>query len=43
MSMSIRGNDSHISGVRHGTPLYIAPEIVQNGKASKSADVSGVG
>ena len=39
MSMNIRGNDSHVSGVRHGTPLYISPEILQHGKASKAADV----
>ena len=43
MSMNIRGDHSHISGVRHGTPLYIAPEIISNGKASKSADVYSFG
>ncbi|GAX77123.1 hypothetical protein CEUSTIGMA_g4569.t1 [Chlamydomonas eustigma] len=43
MSMNIRGNKTHISGVRHGTPMYIAPEILQNGKASKAADVYSFG
>ena len=39
MSMNMSGNKSHVSGVRHGTPLYISPEILHNGKASKAADV----
>ena len=43
MSMNIRGNKTHISGVRYGTPLYIAPEILQDGKASKAADVYSFG
>lgn len=34
---------SHISGVRHGTPLYIAPEILRSGTASRSADVYSFG
>lgn len=41
--MNLRNNGSHISGVRHGTPLYIAPEILKSGKASRSADVYSVG
>ena len=32
-----------MSGVRHGTPLYIPPEILANGKASKAADVYSFG
>uniref|UniRef100_A0A7R9Z8R5 Protein kinase domain-containing protein n=1 Tax=Chlamydomonas euryale TaxID=1486919 RepID=A0A7R9Z8R5_9CHLO len=43
MSMNMRGNVSHISGVRHGTPLYIAPEILKDGKASPAADVYSFG
>ena len=43
MSINIRGKDSHVSGVRHGTPLYIAPEILANGKAQKAADVYSFG
>ncbi|KAG1672192.1 hypothetical protein FOA52_002892 [Chlamydomonas sp. UWO 241] len=43
MSMNMRGNASHISGVRHGTPLYIAPEILRDGKASPAADVYSFG
>ena len=43
MSMNIRGNKTHISGVRHGTPMYISPEILRNGKASKAADVYSFG
>ena len=39
MSMNIRANKTHVSGVRQGTPLYISPEILHNGKASKAADV----
>jgi serine/threonine protein kinase len=37
------GVGSHVSGVRHGTPLYIPPEILANGKASKAADVYSFG
>ena len=43
MSMNIRGNKTHVSGVRHGTPMYISPEILRNGKASKAADVYSFG
>ena len=39
MSLNIRGNKTHVSGVNQGTPLYISPEILLNGKASKAADV----
>ena len=40
MSLSLNNNSkSHISGIRHGTPLYIAPEIVKENKLSKAADV----
>ena len=39
MSMNMSDNKTHVSGVRHGTPLYISPEILHNGKASKVADV----
>ena len=38
MSMNA-GLGSHVSGVRHGTPLYMAPEILIDGKTSKAADV----
>jgi len=43
MSMKIQGNQTHVSGVHHGTPLYIAPEILADGKASKAADVYSFG
>ena len=33
------GFGSHVSGVKHGTPLYMAPEILIDAKASKAADV----
>ena len=39
MSMNMSDNKTHVSGVRHGTPLYISPEILHNGQASKAADV----
>ena len=39
MSTNMSGNKTHVSGVRHGTPLYISPEILHNGQASKAADV----
>jgi len=42
MSMNIR-NNSHVSGVKHGTPLYIAPEILRTGTASRGADVYSFG
>ena len=44
MSLSLNnGSKSHISGIRHGTPLYIAPEIVKENKLSKAADVYSYG
>jgi serine/threonine protein kinase len=43
MSMNMSQNKTHVSGVRHGTPLYISPEILRNGKASKAADVFSFG
>lgn len=43
MSMNMSQNKTHVSGVRHGTPLYISPEILRNGKASKAADVYSFG
>ena len=43
MSLSINMNMTHISGVHHGTPFYIAPEILRQGKASKASDVYSFG
>ena len=35
MSLNISTNHSHISGVQHGTPMYVAPEISREGRTSK--------
>ena len=43
MSASLKGSKSHVSGVKQGTPMYIAPEIYQTGQASKAADVYSFG
>ena len=43
MSMRIQSNVSHVSGICNGTPLYIAPEIIQSHRASKSSDVYSFG
>jgi serine/threonine protein kinase len=43
MSLNMSGKDTHVSGVRHGTPLYIPPEILKSGKASRAADVFSFG
>ncbi|GFH23375.1 serine/threonine protein kinase [Haematococcus lacustris] len=29
LSIKMAGNKTHVSGVRHGTPLYMAPEAFQ--------------
>ena len=42
MSQAV-GLGSHISGMCNGTPLYIAPEILNNGRTSKLADVYSFG
>lgn len=28
MSIKMAANQTHVSGVHHGTPLYVAPEIL---------------
>ncbi|GAX74864.1 hypothetical protein CEUSTIGMA_g2310.t1 [Chlamydomonas eustigma] len=43
MSMRIQANQTHVSGIRNGTPLYMAPEILASSRASKSADVYSFG
>ena len=34
---------THVSGARHGTPLYMAPEVLQSGRSSKASDVYSMG
>ncbi|GAX77871.1 hypothetical protein CEUSTIGMA_g5313.t1 [Chlamydomonas eustigma] len=43
LSKSIHGNNTHVSGVKQGTPLYVAPEILREGRSSKAADVYSFG
>ena len=43
LSLSLNCDKSHISGIRHGTPLYIAPEVLANSKVSKAADLYSFG
>jgi serine/threonine protein kinase len=39
LSVKLSSNQTHMSGMRHGTPLYVAPEILQHARMSKAADV----
>ena len=43
LSLSLKCDKSHVSGVRHGTPLYIAPEIIKDSKLSKAVDLYSFG
>ena len=43
MSLSLNCDKSHVSGIRHGTPLYIAPEVLSDSKVSKAADLYSFG
>ena len=43
LSVRINANQTHVSGQHHGTPLYIAPEVVQHGKVSPASDVYAFG
>lgn len=43
MSIRMSGNRTHVSGVHQGTPLYIAPEILQDGHASWASDAYSFG
>ncbi|KAL6753967.1 kinase-like domain-containing protein [Haematococcus lacustris] len=43
LSIKMAGNKTHVSGVRHGTPLYMAPEILRSERAAKAADVYAFG
>ncbi|GAX82902.1 hypothetical protein CEUSTIGMA_g10328.t1 [Chlamydomonas eustigma] len=43
LSKILNVDKSHLSGVRSGTPLYVALEIMRDGKTSKAADVYSFG
>ncbi|GAX77870.1 hypothetical protein CEUSTIGMA_g5312.t1 [Chlamydomonas eustigma] len=43
LSKSMHASNTHVSGVRQGTPLYMAPEIMRDGRSSKAADVYSFG
>ncbi|GAX77869.1 hypothetical protein CEUSTIGMA_g5311.t1 [Chlamydomonas eustigma] len=43
LSKSIHGNMTHVSGIKQGTPLYAAPEILREARTSKAADVYSFG
>ena len=43
MSLSLNNNNTHISGICHGTPLYTAPEVVVQNKLSTAADLYSFG
>ncbi len=38
-----QANQTHVSGVRKGTPLYITPEVLQTGKSSLASDIYSFG
>lgn len=43
LSMKMGAHQTHLSGVGHGTPLYIAPEVMTQRRVSKAADVYAFG
>ncbi|KAL6759178.1 kinase-like domain-containing protein [Haematococcus lacustris] len=43
LSMTLEQDQTHVSGVRHGTPLYLAPEVLQTSQSSRAADVYAFG
>ena len=43
MSLSLNCDKSHVSGIRHGTPLYVAPEVLTDSKVSKATDLYSFG
>jgi serine/threonine protein kinase len=43
MSMRLGANQTHVSNVHHGTPLYIAPEVLHKAQAARAADVYSFG
>ncbi|GFH07633.1 protein kinase domain-containing protein, partial [Haematococcus lacustris] len=43
LSSRLHPDQSHISNVRHGTFLYMAPELLRSGRASKASDVFSFG
>ena len=43
LSLSLNCDKSHVSGIRHGTPLYVAPEVLTESKVSKAADLYAFG
>ena len=36
-------DQTHVSGVPRGTPMYIAPELLRTGQTSKASDVYAYG
>lgn len=36
-------DETHVSNIRRGTPLYMAPELVQDGRATKASDIYSFG
>ena len=43
LSVRMAANQTHVSGQRHGTPLYAAPEVIRDAQISKAADVYSFG
>lgn len=40
---TLRGDNTHVSNYRAGTPLYMAPEVLSSGKLSQASDVYAFG
>jgi serine/threonine protein kinase len=43
LSIRMPLDKTHMSGISHGTPLYMAPEVVQQQRTSKASDVWSFG
>ena len=36
-------DQTHVTGMRRGTPMYISPELLKSGKISRAVDVYAYG
>ncbi|GIL88731.1 hypothetical protein Vretifemale_16581 [Volvox reticuliferus] len=43
LALKLKAGESHISNIRRGTPLYIASELVEDGRATTASDLYSFG